>query len=62
MEQIREPRRIDQPVDISMTEAGQEIDLLELLYSLLEKYKFILISALFCTCLAGIYSYFIAIP
>ena len=62
MEQIREPRRIDQPVDISMTEAGQEIDLLELLYSLLEKYKFILISALFCTCLAGIYSYFIATP
>ena len=62
MEQIREPRRVDQPVDITMTEAGQEIDLLELLYSLLEKYKFILISALFCMCLAGIYSYFIAIP
>ena len=62
MEQKWEPRRVEQPVDITPAEAGQEIDLLELLYSLLEKYKYILISALFCMCIAGIYSYFVAVP
>jgi capsular polysaccharide biosynthesis protein len=62
MEQLREPRRVEQPVDIAAVEAGQEIDLLELLYSLLEKYKYILISAFVCTLIAGIYSFFIATP
>jgi capsular polysaccharide biosynthesis protein len=62
MEQIRDLRRTEHTVDVAMAEAGQEIDLLELLYSLLEKYKFILTSAIFCVFVAGIYSYFIATP
>ena len=43
-------------------ETENEIDLIELLYRLLEKFWYIVLSALLCTLIAGVYSFYIAQP
>ncbi len=43
-------------------EAEHEIDLLELLYRMLEKLKYIVLSAVLCAAIAGAYSFFLATP
>lgn len=48
--------------DSPHADAEQEIDLIELLYKMLEKFKYIVLSATLCAMLAGVYSFFIATP
>lgn len=43
-------------------ETENEIDLLELLYRLMEKFWFIALAAVLCTLIAGIYAFYIAKP
>ena len=58
----RELRAPDFSPDSSNMEMGQEIDLIDLLYRLIEKAKYIVIAAVLGAIVAAVYSFFIAVP
>lgn len=49
-------------LETEYVETDNEIDLIELLYRLIEKFWYIALAAALCTSIAGIYSFFIAKP
>lgn len=55
-------RRVRPQIDTDYVEAETEIDLVELLYRLLEKFWIIVLTAILCTAISGVYSFFIAKP
>ena len=58
----REQGIVDSTLGVSHAGAEHEIDLMELLYRLLEKFKYIVISAILCALIAGVYSFALAVP
>ena len=49
-------------LDAQHMEEEREIDLMELLYRLIEKLKYIVLSAVLCALIAGVYSFFVVVP
>lgn len=61
-EREREQRRGNSDNSAQQADPSQEIDLIELLYRLLEKFKYIALAAILCALLAGVYSFALATP
>ncbi|MCL2811149.1 MAG: Wzz/FepE/Etk N-terminal domain-containing protein [Clostridia bacterium] len=61
-ERDRELRVANVPLNAPDEDAGLEIDLMELLYKLLAKMKYIVAAAILFALIAGVYSFFLAVP